>query len=281
MNKHLTRFGLKWNPFLPDVPTEACFITPQIDNFCWRVEHLAKNGGFALITGEPGTGKSVAMRLLAKRLDLIPDMMIGILTRPHCSIADFYRELGALYGIHLSPSNRWAGAKVLRERWQTSIDSTLLRPVLLIDEAQEMRSVVLNELRLLSSAKLDSHTLLTVILCGDDRLPELFRSRDLLPLGSRIRVRLNLEPVLPNQLGELLNHAISQAGNSSFITKPLQDTLCERAIGNLRVLMNMGNDLLDAAIQKNLSLLDEKLFLEIYAHPHTTGKRAISKKRLS
>jgi len=82
-----------------------------------------------------------------------------------------------------------AGAKVLRDRWQAHIDASLSRPVLIVDEAQEMKPPVLAELRLLSSARLDSHILLTVVLAGDSRLLERLRCDELLPLGSRMRVR--------------------------------------------------------------------------------------------
>ena len=75
--------------------------------------------------------------------------------------------MGDLFGVELRPHNRWAGAKVLRERWQTHIDASLARPVLVVDEAQEMLSTVLSELRLLCSTRLDSHILLTVVLAGD------------------------------------------------------------------------------------------------------------------
>jgi hypothetical protein len=103
-------------------------------------------------------------------------------------MADFYREMGELFGVELHPHNRHAGAKVLRARWQGHIDAALSRPVLIIDEGQEVLLPVLAELRLLSSARLDSHLLLTVVLAGDQRLLERFRSEELLPLGSRMRV---------------------------------------------------------------------------------------------
>ena len=112
--------------------------------------------------------------------------------------------MGDLFSVELRPANRWGGAKLLRDRWQTHIDAALSRPVLIIDEAQEMKPAVLAELRLLSSAKLDSHILLTVVLAGDGRLLERLRSDELMPLNSRMRVRLALDRATPDELVELI-----------------------------------------------------------------------------
>jgi type II secretory pathway predicted ATPase ExeA len=184
-NRRLTNlFGLKWNPFVADVPSEALLRTPQVDLFLSRVESLLDTGGFALITGDSGTGKSVTLRLLAEHLSALRDTVVGVLTRPQSGVTDFYRELGHLFGVPLSPHNRWAHYRALRERWLAHFDSTFVRPVLLIDEAQQSSPAVLSEIRLLSSENFDSRSLLTVVLCGDSRLPDLFRLPDLLPVPS-------------------------------------------------------------------------------------------------
>ncbi|MFN8625799.1 MAG: ATP-binding protein [Candidatus Binatia bacterium] len=106
-----------------------------------------RRGGFALVTGDPGTGKSVVLRFVVARLSSVRDLQVAVLARPHSHVADFYRELGDLFGVTLSPHNRWAGSRVLRERWRKHTESTLVRPVLIIDEAQEMYPATLNELR--------------------------------------------------------------------------------------------------------------------------------------
>src|SRR5580692_10442640 len=129
----LALYGLKWNPFAPDVPVEALHVTRRIESFCWRVQQLVGEGGFALVTGAPGAGKSVTLRLLAERLSEQRDVKVGVCSRPQANLADFYREMGDLFGVELRPHNRWAGAKVLRERWQNHIDASLARPVLLVD----------------------------------------------------------------------------------------------------------------------------------------------------
>jgi len=51
-------YGLKYNPFLPDVPPEGLYTLPETKRFLLRIQHMAAQGGFALITGEPGLGKA-------------------------------------------------------------------------------------------------------------------------------------------------------------------------------------------------------------------------------
>jgi general secretion pathway protein A len=262
--KRLAAYGLKWNPFTSDVPVEAIQARPRVQSFLTRMETLAYEGGFALVTGEHGTGKSATLRLLADHLTGLRDVRVGVLTRPQCSMADFYRELGDLFGVELSPHNRWAGTKVLRERWRSFIDASLVRPVVLIDEAQDMVPPVLNELRILMSTELDSVLLLTVVLAGDQRLPARLGHEALLAVGSRIRTRLLLEGAPPQELAECLRHVLATAGHPRLMTDGLVTALSEHAGGNHRVLMSMGADLLAAGLERELDVLDEKLFLEVF-----------------
>ena len=276
MNKKLLAlYGLKWNPFSPELPTEALHVTPKIENFCWRIEQgLIQEGGFALITGDPGTGKSVVLRLLAERLGQLRDITIGAIAHPSSNLADFYREMGDLFAVELKPHNRWGGFKALRERWLAHLEGTLLRPVLLIDEAQEMHPAVLSELRLLSSMQFDSRTLLTVVLAGDARLTSKLRRDELLPLGSRIRTRLQMEYVDRDQLLACLKHLLATAGNASLMTPELMQVLCDHAAGNYRVLTGMAAELLASATRQEITQLDEKLYLAVFATPPSQPRKS-------
>jgi len=258
-------YGLKWNPFLPDVPVEALCETPRIKHFAWRVEDLVMHGGFALVTGDVGAGKSAALRMLAAKLTPLRDVIVGEVTRPQSRVTDFYREIGDLFGVPVSTSNRWGAYKTVRAKWQEHIQQTLFRPVLLVDEAQEMSPLLLAELRLLGSTKLDTCQIVTVVLCGDRRLEEKLRTPDLLPIASRIQTRLVLDAEPPDVLGTMLRHLLAAAGNAALMTDELQRTVCEHAAGNRRVLKQLCNELLALAVAKNAKRLDESLYLELTA----------------
>jgi general secretion pathway protein A len=274
--KLLALFGLKYNPFTSDIPLDALVSTPRFESFCWRVEHAhLREGGFALITGDPGTGKSVALRLLADKLSRLRDVTVGSITHPQSNLADFYREMGDVFNVPLRPHNRWAGCKVLRQCWQAHIETTLSRPVLLIDEAQEMASAVLSELRLLSSLHFDSQIILSVVLAGDARLTERFRRDDLLPLGSRIRTRLAMEYISPEELRGTLKHLAAAAGNAKLLTPDLVAALADHAGGNYRTLTTMAAELLAVAAQRELSQLDEQLFLDVFAAPRASTRAVV------
>lgn len=279
--KMLALYGLKWNPFSQDIPLEAIHVTPAINSFCYRVENLVMEGGFALLTGDSGTGKSVTLRMLDSRLSEIREISSGVITRPQSNVIDFYREISAIFSIDLRSGNRWGSYKALREKWLSQIKTTLFRPVLIIDEAQEMEIKVLSELRFLTSSRFDSYNLMSIVLCGDNRLLDKLKHPDLIPLGTRMKARHMMEPVSKDDLKELLSEIIRKAGNQSLMTPGLINTLAEHSLGNYRVMMTMADTLLYAAMDKELKQLDEKLYLDFYHQgppAKSKGKRTYREK---
>jgi general secretion pathway protein A len=272
--KLLSLFGLKWNPFRPEVPTEALYRSAEIGNLIWKTENLVMDGGIACITGESGYGKSVALRLVNAQLNGLRDVTVARMDRPQSGLADFYREMGELFGVELKVSNRYGGFQALRKKWQSHIDTTLLRPVLLIDESQQMQTVTLSELRLLLSDQFDSRKILSVVLAGDLRLMERLKDPDLLPLRRRLRPCFTLTTQSDGELKKMLEHALTAAGTPKLMTAELIDTVIAHSAGNPSTMMNTCDDLLSQAIVTDGSKLDEKLFLELYEKQLTKPTRA-------
>jgi general secretion pathway protein A len=273
--KLLALYGLKWNPFLPELPTEALLVSKKIESFCWRVENaLVREGGFALVTGDPGSGKSVVLRLLAERLARLNGLAVGVLSHPTSRMADVYRELGDLFGVELRPHNRWGTFRTLRERWLAHLHETRMRAVLLIDEAQELLPAVLAELRLLASTEFDSRAVLTVVLAGDGRLTEKMRHGDLRPLDSRIRLHLTMDSATCEELNVCLNHLLEKAGNPTLMTEALKSAICDHALGNYRAMTTIAANLLTVAAERDLHQLDEKLYFDVFAPEGRKPRRA-------
>jgi type II secretory pathway predicted ATPase ExeA len=122
----------------------------------------------------------------------------------------------------------------------------------------------MSELRILSSTRFDSRSLLSVVLAGDGRLLDKLRCGELLPLASRMRTRLVMEPASRDELVGCLLHLMRSAGNPKLMTRPLVDALADHAMGNYRAMTILAADLLAVAMHRELVELDEKLFLEVY-----------------
>jgi len=260
----LSFYGLKWNPFSPGTPIDGLSLNKKIESFCWRVESIILDGGYSVLVGNSGTGKSITLRFLAHRLEEIKDLNIGIISRPQSSISDFYRELSDIYSISFKNNNRWNSYQSLRKKWLDHLNSGLFRPVLIIDEAQEMSVDVLNEIRLMSSVSLDSRIVLAVIFSGDLRLLEQLRQPQLIPLSSRIRVKQLQELASKNELELLLTEILSKAGNATIFNNELIKILADQAMGNYRSLMIMANTLLQEGVQREIVQLTEQHYFEVF-----------------
>ena len=123
-----------------------------------------------------------------------------------------------LFGITLIYNNRWSGFKGLRARWLAHLDDTRMRPLLLVDEAQELPNQVLTEMRLLPSSEFDSRVILSVVLAGDSRPLAKLRSPDLQPIASRVCQRFLMARAEPEELTRLFDYLLDKTGYPGLTT---------------------------------------------------------------
>jgi general secretion pathway protein A len=89
----------------------------------------------------------------------------------------------------------------------------------------------------------------------------------------RIRTRLAAEAASRDELLACLDHLIERAGNASLMTRELKHTLIDHAAGNYRIFIAMASELLMSAAQREITTLDEKLYLQVFARPDTPVTR--------
>lgn len=274
MNRQqLSHYGLRWNPFATDLPVEGLMTTPAVNGFRRRIERqLARQGGFAPVAGDPGTGKSVALRPLASRLGKADGLAVAVLAHPSSSNGDFYREMADLFGITTLRSNIRAGFKAPREHWHRHLEDTRMRPVPRVDEAREMAAKALAGPRPLASTEFDSRAIPSVALAGDGRPLAKPRGQELQPVASRIRQRLVMTGSDARELARPLDRPLDAAGNPGLMTPGLKETLVARAAGNPRALAIMADGLLLAGVEKNREVPGERLFLEAMGESDGKGQ---------
>ena len=136
-----------------------------------------------------------------------------------------------------------------------------------------MQTPVLNELRLLSSIKLDSRIIITIILSGDNRLLEKLKLPSLLPFYSRMRVKMHQDSLSKEELQDILSKAMARAGNGSLMNENLIKILSEHSSGNIRSLMIMSHNLLLEGFKKEINQLTDSLFLELFNYSSSNRKK--------
>jgi len=276
MSKLLSLYGLKFHPFRPDVPIDALYTTPSVDSYLRRVELGIADGGFAMLTGDRAPARAWPYASSPSASAHCPTCSwaassirraapwTSIASSPTCSAS---RSPPTIAGRASRPCAH-AGASTSPPPAAAPFSSS----------TRHRRPCPPSSASCASwPARTYSKQLLCVVFAGDARLPERLRSAELLPLGSRIRRRLTLDYASRDELLACLDHLLAAAGNPSLMTSELRVTLADHAAGNYRVLMNLGDELLAVAADRELARLDEKLFLDVFAQ--TPKVKPAQKKR--
>ena len=153
---------------------------------------------------------------------------------------------------------------MLRGRWQDHLEAA--RPVLLIDEAQELQPAVLGELRLLAATEFDPSS--ASCWPAMRALPTSCNATTCCPWN--LAQRLVMSYAERKELAACLDHLLEQAGNPNLMTQSLKEAL--HAAGNYRSLTRMADSLLAAAAER--TELGEKLFFEIFTPDKRRGARS-------
>ncbi|KFZ36012.1 ATPase AAA [Shewanella mangrovi] len=206
-------FGLTDNPFsIAPNPSYLFLSDRHREALAHLMYGLGETGGFVLLTGEVGTGKTTVSRCLLRQLPENTDT--AFILNPSLTeselLATLCDELGISYGENPT-------LKQLTDL----ISQFLLRnhkagrnTVMIIDEAQHLRAEVLEQLRLLTNLETDTKKLLQVILIGQPELQHLLKRQELRQLAQRITARYHLLPLTEQEVELYVQHRLRVAGRN-------------------------------------------------------------------
>ena len=189
---------------------------------------IGEGGGFVLLTGEVGTGKTLLCRTF---LEQIPEQVdVALILNPALTAAELLHAICDEYRIVLpdeTPSIRLMLARL--NDYLLAAHGANRKPLLLIDEAQNLMPEVLEQIRLLTNLETHTHKLLQIFLVGQPELREMLRSPALRQLSQRITARYHLKPLNRREASAYITHRLAIAGAK----RPLFTASAQRRIHKL------------------------------------------------
>ncbi len=204
-------FSLKEPPFsIAPNPLYMYMSERHREALAHLVYGIQSDGGFILLTGEVGTGKTTVCRCLLEQIT--DDVDIAFILNPRLTAVELLATICDDLGIDYP---RDASIKVLVDglnRFLLNSHRQGRKTVVIIDEAQNLTADVLEQLRLLTNLETNEHKLLKIVLLGQPELLELLASRELRQLNQRITARFHLEALRPEEVFAYIRHRLQVAG---------------------------------------------------------------------
>lgn len=203
-------YGLRESPFnlTPD-PRFLFFSHRHREALDHLLFGVSERKGFIQITGEVGAGKTTLCRALLEQLG--PRYKTALLLNPCMTSIQLLRTILAELELDAKSRDRVRCLEILN-RFLLEQVAEGNDVVLVIDEAQDLSPVLLEEIRLLSNLETDQRKLLQIVLLGQPELREKLEKKNLRQLRQRITVRYHLEPLTRVETEHYLNHRLRVAG---------------------------------------------------------------------
>jgi len=258
---YTTFFGLNREPFNGPLQSTELFTSPSLDELHTRLCYLVKTRATGMLTGEPGTGKSTALRRL--RDELHPDQVRSLyLYDTAVSGNDFCRHLALEIGIE-PPWSRAMTFRAIQTEIERLAKERRLTVLLVIDEAHGLRTDVLALLPRLTNFQWDGVGRLAVLLCGQSGLRQRLRMAHLEALAQRVTVRFNLNGFSRDTARDYLEHRLRLAGvDRPLFTEPAMEALWSCSSGVMRRIDSVGHTSLAIAATERARLVEPEHVLK-------------------
>jgi len=250
MKDYRSRFGFHASPFTREISVQDRFTIKENDQAIDDLLDVVQLRMSGALIAPAGTGKTSILRALVGRL---PEARYRIhyVKVTGLSKRDMCREIAQAVG--LPPCGTYPClVRRLQDHFTETVHSDGLRPVLILDEAHELRHETLGMLRVLTNFDMDSKLVLSILLCGQLKLRDMLRRDDLTDVARRLAHYATLRTLSREEIGRYIEHRCTIA---SAIKVPFDqaaiDALFEIGRGNLRATDQLARKTLEIAHNNN------------------------------
>lgn len=245
-------YGMKFNPFSKELDIDNSFESHDLMEVKSRFKYIKSTRGIFVLIGEPGTGKSTALRSFVKELN--PGLYkCSYFTLATVSVSDFYR--GLLTELGEIPSSRKVSMfKQIQSTIKSLYYDQKITPVIILDEVHMLSNSILEELRLLFSFNMDSENPYILILSGQTQLKSKLNLSINAPLKQRITIKHTMEGLQRDEVYEYLNSRMKLAG---VVTKIFSEESAEAIASVSKGIPRMINKVTTATLMYAYSMKKE------------------------
>jgi len=210
-------FKLKAKPFQITPDPEFLFISKVHKKALTYLNYgiTSDSGGFIIVTGEVGTGKTTLIRSLMKGLK--KDIIFSHINNTRLTSGELISMINKDFGLDIKNKDK---AQLLSDLTEFLIEQygKGRKAILIIDEAQNLAPDLLEEIRLISNLETDKAKLLQIILVGQPELRKVIAQPNLRALRQRTNISCHIYPLLRNETEEYLFHRLEIAGNREAVS---------------------------------------------------------------
>lgn len=246
-------FGLKEPAFSIAVNPKYLYMSRQHKEALAHLIYGVQSGGFVMLSGEVGTGKTTIIRCL---LDQLPKRTeIAIILNPMASVEEMLQTICEELGVKVWTDDGFSAKSLTDSLYGYLLENHTQQKstVLLIDEAQLLSAEVLEQIRLLTNLETASQKLLQIVLVGQPELNDLLAQPRLRQLSQRITARFHLKPLSERETALYIRHRLRVAGK-----KDAHILFPQKIVQRIHQFSN--------GVPRLINILCERLLIGAYGH---------------
>lgn len=254
---YISRFGLEFNPFIKNTKHESVIETSEYKEVVYRLNVLLKTRGFGLITGTAGKGKTTIVRKWSQGLNPSLYKVIYI-TLSTLTVNDFYRHLAEKLGLEAA-FRKVDNFRIIQEEITRYSVEKRITPIIIIDEANYIKTSILNDLKMLFNFEMDSRDRCLVVLTGLPTLNNTLRLVAHEPLKQRLTMNYHLEGMNKEEAKAYIQGKVTEAkALPSVFSESAMEAITNTAGGVPRVINKICNACLLIGHNKGLDEINNE-----------------------